>query len=51
MEYKEHILQFSSFELYQKKFDEGNSYIPYVIAKVKIEGIWQAIKQKQLKSN
>ena len=39
MEYKEYILQFSSCELYQEKSDEGNSYIPYVIAKVKIEGI------------
>lgn len=37
MEYKEYILQFSSCELYQEK-SEGNSYIPYVIAKVKIEG-------------
>ncbi|WP_349673533.1 hypothetical protein [Lacrimispora sp.] len=39
MEYKEHILQFSSCELYQEKSDEGNSYIPYVIAKIKIDGI------------
>lgn len=39
MEYKEYILQFSSCELYQEKSDEGNSYIPYVIAKVKIKGI------------
>lgn len=39
MEYKEYILQFSSCELYQEKSDDGNSYIPYVIAKVKIEGI------------
>lgn len=39
MEYKEYIIQFSSCELYQEKSDDGNSYIPYVIAKVKIEGI------------
>ena len=39
MEYKEYILQFSSCELYQEKSDEDNFYIPYVIAKVKIEGI------------
>ncbi|NNJ30135.1 hypothetical protein [Lacrimispora defluvii] len=39
MEYKEYILQFLSCELYQEKSDDGNSYIPYVIAKVKIEGI------------
>ena len=39
MEYKQYIIQFSSCELYQEKSDDGNSYIPYVIAKVKIEGI------------
>lgn len=32
MEYKEYIIQFSSCELYQEKSDDGNSYIPYVIA-------------------
>jgi len=39
MEYKGHILEFSSCELYQEKSDANNSYTPYVIAKVKIEGI------------
>ncbi|MFR3727647.1 hypothetical protein [Lacrimispora sp.] len=39
MEYMGHILEFSSCELYQEKVDANNSYIPYVIAKVKIEGI------------
>lgn len=39
MEYKGHILQFSSCEQYQEKSDVDNSYTPYVIAKVKIEGI------------
>lgn len=39
MEYMGHILEFSSCELYQEKADANNSYIPYVIAKVKIEGI------------
>lgn len=39
MEYKEDILEFTSCELYQGKSDVGNSYTPYIIAKVKIEGI------------
>ncbi len=39
MEYKGNILQFSSCELYQEKTDASNSYTPYVIAKVKTEGI------------
>ncbi|WP_143318953.1 hypothetical protein [Clostridium sp. HBUAS56010] len=39
MEYMGHTLQFSSCQLYQEKSDVNNSYIPYVIAKVKIEGI------------
>lgn len=39
MEYKGHILQFSSCELYQEKSDVDNSYKPYIVAKVKIEGI------------
>ncbi|GLB30329.1 hypothetical protein LAD12857_22520 [Lacrimispora amygdalina] len=39
MEYKGHILQFSSCELYQEKSDVDYSYTPYVVAKVKIDGI------------
>lgn len=39
MEYIGHILQFSSCELYQEKSDVDNSYTPYIVAKVKIEGI------------
>ncbi|MDW2798957.1 hypothetical protein RZO55_15385 [Clostridium boliviensis] len=39
MEFKGHILELSSCELYQEKSDVGNSYTPYVIAKVKIEGM------------
>lgn len=39
MEYKGHTLQFSSCELYQEKSGENYSYTPYIIAKVKIDGI------------
>lgn len=39
MEYKGHILELSSCELYQEKSEANSSYTPYVIAKVKIEGI------------
>lgn len=39
MEYKGHILQFTSCELYQEKSDIDYSYTPYVVAKVKIDGI------------
>ena len=39
MEYKGHILQFSSCELFQEKSDADYSYTPYVVAKVKIDGI------------
>jgi hypothetical protein len=39
MEYKGHILQFSSCELYQEKSDVNYSYTPYIVAKVKIDGI------------
>ena len=39
MEYKGHTLQFSSCELYQEKSDVNNFYIPYLVAKVNIDGI------------
>ena len=39
MEYIGHTLQFSSCELYQERSDIDNSYTPYLVAKVKIEGI------------
>lgn len=39
MEYKGHILQFSSCELYQEMSDVNDSYTPYLIAKVKIDDI------------
>ncbi len=39
MEYIGHTLQFTSCELYQEKSDVDNSYTPYIVAKVKIEGI------------
>jgi hypothetical protein len=37
MEYKEYTPQFSSCEMYQDKSD--NFYTPYIVAKVKIDGI------------
>jgi hypothetical protein len=39
MEYKGHILEFSSCELYQEKSEVNYSYTPYLVAKIKIEGI------------
>lgn len=39
MEYNENIFRFSSCELYQEKSDASYSYIPYIVAKVKIDGI------------
>jgi len=39
MEYKGHILQFSSCELYQEMSDVNDSYTPYLIAKIKIDEI------------
>lgn len=39
MEYIGHTLQFSSCELYQEKSDVDHSFTPYIVAKVKIEGI------------
>ncbi|WP_394522333.1 hypothetical protein [Lacrimispora sp. JR3] len=39
MEYKGHIIQYSSCELYQEKSDINGSYTPYLIAKVKTAGI------------
>jgi hypothetical protein len=39
MEYLGNTLQFTSCELYQEKSDVDHSYTPYIVAKVKIEGI------------
>uniref|UniRef100_UPI0006CF6BBE hypothetical protein n=1 Tax=Clostridium sp. NkU-1 TaxID=1095009 RepID=UPI0006CF6BBE len=39
MEYKGHILEFSSCELYQEKSEVNYSYTPYLVAKIKIDGI------------
>jgi len=39
MEYKGHILEFSSCELYQEKSEENYSCTPYLVAKIKINGI------------
>ncbi len=39
MEYNKNIIQFSSCELYQEKSDASYSYTPYIVAKVKIDGI------------
>jgi len=39
MEYKGHILEFSSCELYQEKSEVNYSCTPYLVAKIKIDGI------------
>lgn len=39
MEYKGHILEFLSCELYREKSDVNYSYTPYLVAKIKIDGI------------
>ena len=39
MEYKEYVLPFSSCELYQEKSDTSQTYTPYIIAKVKTDGM------------
>lgn len=39
MEYNGRMFQYSSCELYQEESDDNHCYIPYIVAKVKINGI------------